>query len=118
MGTVKMLFGFLVLGVFVYLGVAILPVYYANYQFTDAVRTEAVADTYTTKSEAAIQDTLYRRAIDLGVPIEKEQLKVHRTGNLGNGSLTVEAPYTVRVNLPGYPLEIKFDASTTNGTPQ
>ena len=118
MGTVKMLLGFLVMGVIAYIGVAILPVYYANYQFTDAVRNEAVAQTYTTKSEAAIQDTIYRKAVDLGVPIEKDQLRVHRVGNQGNGSLSVEAPYTVKVDLPGYPLEIKFDASTTNGTPQ
>ena len=118
MGTAKLLSGFFVIGVIVYIGVVILPVYYANYRFADIVRTETVAETYSTKSEEAIQDSLYRKAVDLGVPIEKDQLRVHRTGNQGNGSLSVEAPYTVKVDLPGYPLELHFDASTTNGTPQ
>jgi len=118
MGTLKLGLGFLVIAVFVYIGAAILPIYYANYEFTEAVKTEATMQTYTTKTEAAIQDGLYKKAMDLGIPIEKDHLRVHRTGNQGNGSLSVEAPYTVRVNFPGYPLELNFDASTTNMSPQ
>jgi hypothetical protein len=118
MGTFKLVLGFLVIAVFIYLGAAILPIYYANYEFTEAVKTEATLQTYTTKTEAAIQDSLYRKATDLGIPIEKDHLRVHRIGNQGNGSLSVEAPYTVRVNFPGYRLELNFDASTTNATPQ
>jgi len=118
MGTFKLVLGILVIGAFVYIGAAILPIYYANYEFSEAVKTEATMQTYTTKTEAAIQDTLYRKAADLGIPIEKDHLRAHRTGNQGNGSLNVEAPYTVRVNFPGYPLELNFDASTSNMTPQ
>jgi len=118
MATFKLVLGFLVIGAFVYIGTAILPIYYANYEYTDAVKAEATLQTYTTKTEAAIQDTLYKKAVELNIPIEKDRLRVHRTGNQGNGSLSVEAPYTVRVNFPGYPLELKFDASTSNVTPQ
>jgi len=118
MGTLKLVLGFLVIAAFAYVGAAILPIYYANYEFTEAVKTEATMQTYTTKTEAAIQDTLYKRAADLGIPIEKDHLRVHRVGNQGNGSLSVEAPYTVRVNFPGYPLQLNFDASTVNATPQ
>jgi len=118
MGTFKLVLGIFVIGAFVYIGAAILPIYYANYEFTEAVKTEATMQTYTTKTEAAVQDTLYKKAVDLGIPIQKDHLQVHRTGNQGNGSLSVEAPYTVRVNFPGYPLELNFDASTTNMSPQ
>ena len=118
MGTVKLVFGFVVIASFVYIGAAILPIYYANYEFTEAVKTEATMQTYTIKTEAAIQDTLYKKAMDLNIPIEKERLKAHRTGNQGNGSLSVEAPYTVKVSFPGYPLELNFDSSTSNVTPQ
>jgi len=118
MGTFKLVLGLFVIGAFVYVGAAILPVYYANYEFTEAVKTEATMQTYTTKTEAAIQDSLYKKAMDLGIPIEKERLRVHRTGNQGNGSLSVEALYVVRVNFPGYPLDLHFDSSTSNLTPQ
>jgi hypothetical protein len=118
MGTVKLVLGIIVIASFIYIGAAILPVYYANYEFTEAVRTEATMQTYTIKTEAAIQDTLYKKAVELDIPIEKENLKVHRTGNLGNGSLGIEAPYVVHVNFPGYPLDLHFDSSTVNMTPQ
>ena len=118
MGTVKLILGIIVIASFVYIGAAILPVYYANYEFTDAVKTEATMQTYTIKTEAAIQDTLYKKAVELEIPIEKENLKVHRTGNQGNGSLSVEAPYVVHVSLPGYPMDLHFDSSTLNVTPQ
>jgi hypothetical protein len=118
MGTVKLILGIIVISSFVYIGAAILPVYYANYEFTEAVKTEATMQTYTIKTEAAIQDTLYKKAVELEIPIEKENLKVHRTGNQGNGSLSVEAPYIVHVNLPGYPMDLHFDSSTQNVTPQ
>jgi len=118
MGTFKLILGFLIIATFVYVGAEILPIYYANYEFTEAVKTEATMQTYTIKTEAAIQDTLYMKAMDLVIPIAKDHLRVHRTGNQGNGSLSVEAPYVVNVNFPGYPLALHFDASTTNMTPQ
>jgi hypothetical protein len=118
MGTIKLVLGVSVIAVFVYISAAIIPIYYANYEFTEAVKTEATMQTYTTKTEAAIQDTVYKKAVDLGVPIEKARLQVHRTGNQGNGSLTIEAPYTVSVNFPGYPLVLNFDSSSTNASPQ
>lgn len=118
MGTFKLVLGILVIASFIYIGAAILPVYYANYEFTEAVKTEATMQTYTTKTEAAIQETLYQKAVSLGIPIDKDNLQVHRVGNQGNGSLSIQAPYTVRIALPGYPLALHFDASTTNVTPQ
>ena len=48
------------------------------------------------------------------VPVTPEQIKVHRVGTLGTGTLSIEATYTVRVNLPGYPLDLDFHASTKN----
>jgi len=57
---------------------------------------------------------LFKKAQDLDVPIAREQIKVQRSGAVGAGSLSIDAPYTVHVNLPGYPLDLHFDASTRN----
>jgi hypothetical protein len=117
MGTVKMVFGLLVIVAGCYVGATLIPVYYANYQFQDAIKTEATLQTYTTKPEADIQQTIFKKAQDLDIPLGKDQIKVQRRGNTGTGSLTIQAPYSVHVDLPGYPMDLQFDPSTENKSP-
>jgi hypothetical protein len=117
MGTVKLIFGIFVIVAAIYLGSAFVPVYYANYQFQDMVKTEALLQTYTTKPEADIRDTLFKQAQGLEIPLTRDQIKVQRHGTTGTGSLMIEVPYAVHVNLPGYPLDLHFDASTDNKSP-
>jgi hypothetical protein len=117
MGTIKMIFGIAVIVVGVYLGATLIPIYYSNYEFQDIIKTEATLETYTTKPEADIQQAIYKKAQEYDIPLNKEQIKVQRRGNQGTGSLTIMAPYTVHVNLPGYPLDLHFDPSTENKSP-
>lgn len=117
MGTVKLVIGLFVIVVGIYLGAALIPVYYTNYEFQDVIKTEATLETYTTKPEADIQQTIWKKAQDLDIPLNKDQIKVQRHGNTGTGSLTIEAPYLVHVDLPGYPMDLHFDPSTENKSP-
>jgi hypothetical protein len=117
MGTVKLVIGLAVIVAGIYLGAALIPVYYANYEFQDVIKTEATLETYTTKPEADIQQTIWKKAQDLDIPLNKDQIKVQRHGNTGTGSLTIQAPYVVHVDLPGYPMDLHFDPSTENKSP-
>lgn len=117
MGTVKLVFGLLVIGASCYVGATLIPVFYANYQFQDAIKTEATLQTYTTKPEGDIQMTIFKKAQDLDIPLAKDQIKVQRRGNTGVGSLTIQAAYNVHVDLPGYPMDLHFDPSTENKSP-
>jgi len=117
MGTIKLVFGIFVIVAAVYLGTALIPVYYNNYEFQDVVKTEATLETYTSKPEADIRDSLFKKAQSLDIPLTKDQIKVQRHGTQGTGSLTISAPYTVHVDLPGYPVDLHFDASTENKSP-
>jgi hypothetical protein len=117
MGTLKLAFGIFVIGAGIYLGAALIPAYYANYEFQDVVKTEATLETYTSKPESDIQAALYKKAQELDIPLAKDHIKVQRHGTQGTGSLTISAPYVVQVDLPGYPLELHFDASTDNKSP-
>ena len=117
MGTIKLIFGVLVIVVGAYLGAELVPVYYSNYQFQDDVKTEATLETYTTKPEDAIRDAIFKKAQEHNIPLTKEQIKVERHGTQGTGSLAISAPYIVHLELPGYPLDIHFDASTENKSP-
>lgn len=117
MGTVKLVFGIFVIVAGIYLGAELVPVYYENYQFQDVVKTEATLETYTSKPENDIRDTLYKKAQSLDIPLSKDQIKVQRHGTQGTGSLTISAPYVVHLDLPGYPVDLHFDASTENKSP-
>jgi hypothetical protein len=117
MGSIKLIIGLAVIVGAVYLGAELIPPYFANYEFEDAVKNEAMINTYNTKPEDLIREELFRRAQDLDIPVTKEQIKVHRTGSTGTGSLTIETRYTVHVDLPGYPLDLQFEPSTRNKSP-
>lgn len=110
----RLIIGIVVIVVAIFVSVALVPPYWANYQFEDAIKTEALMATNSTKTEDAIRDSVYKRAQDFGVPVEREKIKVQHLGGNGSGSVTIEAPYTVTVNIPGYPLVLNFDPTTTN----
>jgi hypothetical protein len=117
MGTIKLVIGIFVIVAGIYLGAELVPVYYENYQFQDDVKTEATLETYTSKPEADIRDAIYKKAVGHDIPLTKEQIKVQRHGTQGTGSLTISAPYIVHLDLPGYPVDLHFDASTENKSP-
>ena len=117
MGTVKLIFGLLVIVFSVYMGAELIPVYYANYQFQDMVKTEATLQTYTNKPEGDIRETIFKEAQGLEIPLAKEQIKVSRHGTTGTGSLMIDAPYTVHLDLTGYAMDLHFDPSTDNKSP-
>ena len=114
MPRIKMILGIFSIVAAVYLCAALIPPYFANYQFEDAIKTEAQMSTYSTKTEDAIRETVFKKAQDLDIPVAKEHIKVQRTGGQNTGSILIEARYTVHVNLPGYPLDLNFDPSTLN----
>ncbi|MGH9499395.1 MAG: hypothetical protein ACRD3L_09660 [Terriglobales bacterium] len=117
MSTIKLLFGIFVIVTAIFLGAELIPVYYANYQFKDIIATEATLQTYTTKPESEIQDGIFKKAQELQIPLNKDQIKVNRHGYTGTGSLSIRAPYVVHVDLPLYPLDLHFDPSTDNHSP-
>jgi hypothetical protein len=114
MGTIKLFFGLFVIVGGVYVSAKIIPPYFENYQFQDAIKDEAIRDTYAAKSETDIRATLFRKAQDLNIPIAEDGIQVQRQGMQINGSISIHAPYVVHIDLPGYPLDLHFDASTEN----
>ncbi len=110
----KLFIGILCFVIAIVAGVALIPPYWANYQFEDAIKTEALMSTNSTKTEEAIRETVYKRAMELDIPLEKEKIKVQHVGQNGAGSVAIEAPYTVTISLPGYPVTLNFDPATVN----
>jgi Domain of unknown function (DUF4845) len=114
MNTIKLVIGIAAIAAVIFIGVQVLPAYMNNYQFQDALNNEALAATYSNKTEDQIRDIAYKAAKDNDIPINPEQIKVVRSGTAGTGSLVIEANYTVHVDLPGYPLDLNFQATSKN----
>jgi hypothetical protein len=114
MGKIKLALGIFAIVASVYVCATLIPPFFANYQFQDAIETEARMSTYSTKTEDAIRETIFKQAQNLEIPINKEEIKVHRAGLIGTGSVTIETQYTVHVDLPGYPLDLRFSPATKN----
>ena len=115
MGKIKLLFGLGVIVAVIYAGAEVIPPYFSNYEFEDSIKEEALHSTYGTKTEDAIRDAVFKKAQDLEIPLTREQIKVQRTGSgQGSGTVSIEADYSVHVDLPGYPLDLHFSPSSRN----
>lgn len=110
MKTVKALSGIFLLVAVLYVIWAIVPHYFNNYRFEDAIEQEARLNAYTGKSERDMRESLYKKARDLGLPLQAEQIQVLRQG----GEIQIWAEYTVVVNLPGYQVVLNFRPSTSS----
>ena len=113
MGRVKMFLGLFMIAGGLYAAMKLFPPYFENYQFQDAIKDEAVRDSYVPKTEDAIRTTIFKKAQELDIPISEESIHVTHEGQF-SGTVTIHAAYVVHVDMPGYPLDLHFDASTEN----
>jgi hypothetical protein len=114
MATLKLICGVGVMVVVAFLGIKIVPAYFSNYQFEDFIKEEALHSTYSTRSEDDIRDAVVKHAHEYDIDLTAKQVHVTRTGANGNGSLTIEAQYTVSIDLPGYSTTVDFHPSSKN----
>ena len=114
MGTVRMFIGVFVIVGGLYASIKLVPPYFSNYQFQDWLKEEGTRDSYVAKSEDDIRKSVLKKAQDLDIPLTEEGIHVTRTGTAFNGNVSIQAPYVVHVDLPGYPLDLQFNASTEN----
>ena len=110
MDRLKALIGVLLVVAAFYAAWLLLPPYINNYQFQDDITNEALINSYSNKSELDIRNTLAKKAADYGIPLKAEQIHVQRNGL----ELSIWADYTVHVDVPGLPLDLKFHPATKN----
>src|SRR5229473_999941 len=102
MGSLKMFLGVFVIVAGVYASAKLVPPYFENYQFQDAVKDEATRDTYAPKTENDIRDSVFKKAQDYDIPVKKEGIPVRREGSQFNGTGNIRVPYVVHIDFPGY----------------
>jgi hypothetical protein len=114
MTTLKLVLGFGIFAAMILIGIKVIPPCFANYEFEDTLKADAVQATYSTRSEEDIRNTVVKHAHDYDIPLTPQQVHVSRSGGYGTGTLNIEAEYTVPVDLPGYSTTLKFHPSSSN----
>jgi hypothetical protein len=112
--TLKLIFVLGVVAAVIYLGIEFVPPYFANYRFQDALENEALMDSYSTKTEDDVKHLVFKKAQDLEIPVQEDQIRVQR---LSNNGLAIWVDYSVHIDLPGYPVDLPFHPASKNKPP-
>jgi hypothetical protein len=95
----------------VYVGYLVVPAYFNFYQFQDSMEEEARIQSYTSKSETDIRESMWKRAQQLDLPLTSpEQIKVERSNNF----VAIHTEYTVHIDIPVHPFDLKFEPNSKN----
>ncbi|MGD0792758.1 MAG: hypothetical protein ABR920_13410 [Terriglobales bacterium] len=114
MATLKLIFGVAIIAAMVMVGIKLIPPYFANYELEDSIKTEAIQATYSTRTEDDIRDAVIKHARNYDIALTPKQVHVARVGGSGNGTLAIDAEYSVPIELPGYSTILDFHPSSKN----
>jgi hypothetical protein len=108
---------FLTLLVLAAMGIAavkIVPPYVNNYQFQDAINTEArfALTGYPKKTPDDIRQEIYKKAEDLDIPAEPQDIHV----DISNGNVSISLDYSIPVDLYVYQFALQFHPHADNHT--
>src|SRR5512146_1230072 len=109
MKRLRLLFGIFLIVATVYLSWKVVPAYFASYQFqedVDDIARSAALNTKKTPDE--IRAAVFERAEAAEIPLDADDIIVTRKG----ADVSISAKYTVHVEVPIYPFDLNFSAST------
>jgi transglutaminase/protease-like cytokinesis protein 3 len=115
MATLKLVFGLAVFALVILVGIKVIPPYFSNYEFQDAIKAEALQSTYTPRSEEDIRTAVIKQAHSYDIELTDKQVHVSRSGSgIGTGTIAIDCDYSVPLELPGYSTNLEFHVSTKN----
>ncbi len=94
----------LLLIILLFAGTQYVPGYFNAIQFNDFVRQEVKFAASAKKTPEMIRDQALRKASELGIPLEKSDVKITRRGP----SFTVDIRYHWPINLRVYKHDLQF----------
>ncbi len=94
--------------------VKLIPPFFNNFELEDAMKTEATQSTYSTRTEEEIRASIIKAAHGYDIALTPQQVHVLRVGGYGVGTLSIEAEYSVPVDLPGYSTILNFHPASQN----
>ncbi|HXW61396.1 MAG TPA: hypothetical protein VEJ45_02275 [Candidatus Acidoferrales bacterium] len=94
----------------------IVPVYFANFQFQDAIQTEAkfALTGYPKKSLDDLREDIYKKAQELDIPATREDIRV--AVDPSRGYVDIGLDYSVPIDLKLYQFTLQFHPHADNHT--
>ena len=108
----NLLITLIVLGAMVFAAAKIVPVYFANYQFQDSIETESkfALTGYPKKSPDDVRNDVWNKAQELGIPADKDAIRVA----MDNNNVEIGLDYTVPIDLSFYQFTLQFHPHADN----
>lgn len=102
----------IILGAIAFCAFKMVPSLFANYQLQDAITTEArfATSTYPKKTLDDIQNDVYKKIQELGVPAKKEDVKVTTDGSLVTIALDYSVTWDLLVTQITHPFHLYADS--------
>jgi hypothetical protein len=106
----------LILGAMLFIFVKIVPVYFANFQFQDAIKTEArfALTGYPKKSLDDLREDIYKKAQELDIPATRDDIRV--AVDPSKGYVDIGLDYSVPIDLKVYQFTLQFHPHADNHT--
>ena len=109
-GRLKAILWTAMLAAFVYVCIQVVPLYMADFQFRDTMQTAARLASVGRHTPEDIRADLFKQAQQADMPIRLEDIKV----DTHNGTINIEADYSVTVDLHVYQWTLNFHPSVSN----
>ena len=102
----------LIFGSLIFTAWKLIPPYFANYQFQDAIETESrfALTGYPKRSQDDIQNEVFKKAQDLGLPVKHDDIHVV----MDTGTCTISLDYAVPIDLSLYQFNLQFHPHADN----
>ena len=107
-GSLRIIFVFLVLGAVAYVAIKTIPVYVNNYEVQDYIRQLAIKASVERVRAEAVQDQVVAHAGEKDLPVTRDNVNVTINGS----KVRIDMDYTVPVDLKVYTLSLHFTPSS------
>jgi len=106
-GKLGTLFGIVVLAMFIYLGVKIVPILINIYEFRDSIEEQARFAAMPHHDDDSVKRSILRKAQELDLPVGAKDVSVNRSST----RIDIKVKYTVPIETPIYTYKWDLDES-------
>ena len=106
-GRLGTLFGIVVLAVFIYLGVKIVPILINVYEFRDSIEEQARFAALPRHDDEVVKHAILLKARELQLPVGAKDVIVNRSSS----RIDIQVRYTVPIETPVYTYRWSLDES-------
>lgn len=100
---------FVFIAIAIYVGWKIVPAFVNNYEFQDALQSEARFAITNRRQPDDIRNDIWKKIVELQIPVDKKDIQIKYPGGGGPMALVdIDVPYSIDVEFPGYTLQLNF----------